>query len=113
MGDSKFRGKRKGRGGHPFLDEKVGGVPLFSAEEKENICHLEHFLALLGHRRHRNAKKIAQTGCLGLFWGFQSMSGPGGKSKKWNPSITQHREKSSYIVAVPLSGTSQAFLKHI
>jgi hypothetical protein len=49
-GDRQFRGGgRKDRGGHPFLGERVGGVPLFSAGEKEN-CNLEHFGALLGHR---------------------------------------------------------------
>jgi hypothetical protein len=35
-GDSQFRGRTKGWGGHCFLGERVGGTT-FPAREKENI----------------------------------------------------------------------------
>jgi hypothetical protein len=49
-------GDKRVEGGHPFIGERVGGVPLFSSGEEE-YCHLEHFGALLGHKRHKNAQK--------------------------------------------------------
>jgi hypothetical protein len=47
-------GGQKGRGGHPFLGERVGGgYHFFQLGRKK-----EHFGALLGHRRHQNARKL-------------------------------------------------------
>jgi hypothetical protein len=55
-GESQFKEGYKGWGDRPFSGERVGGVPLFSVQEKLKLTFWVIF-SILGLRRCQNAKK--------------------------------------------------------
>jgi hypothetical protein len=69
-GTSKLGRGDKGKGGHPFLGERVVGLPHFSAGEKENMF-IESILDASETQTVQKCSKIAQTSLLGSFRAYK------------------------------------------